>query len=216
MSVSPTTVLADEQSLPWHQYRWPWVLLAIPMSAVAFGIVMISTALIYPDDLVVDNYYKEGMAINRTLLMDAKAVALGVTTVIEIRPGGMFTLALTGASDAVVTASLFHVTDRAKDQFVVLYPDMESPDMESPDMGSPEIESPYVDDPDVDNPDVGNPSASANLSQQTQRYTGQGTSMATSLSLPGIWYLELRGSEQPWRVRQRIQTPIHVLEITPR
>jgi hypothetical protein len=201
MSVPPKFVLADEQSLPWYQYRWPWVLLAIPMSAVAFGIVMISTALIYPDDLVVDNYYKEGMAINRTLLMDAKAVALGVTTVIEVRPGGMVTLALAGASDAVVTASLFHVTDRAKDQFVVLYPDMESP----------EIDSPYV-----DNPDVGNPSTSANLSQQTQRYTAQDTSMATSLSSPGIWYLELRGSEQPWRVRQRIQTPIHVLEITPR
>jgi hypothetical protein len=201
MSVPPKFVLADEQSLPWYQYRWPWVLLAIPMSAVAFGIVMISTALIYPDDLVVDNYYKEGMAINRTLLMDAKAVALGVTTVIEVRPGGMVTLALAGASDAVVTASLFHVTDRAKDQFVVLYP---------------EIESPEIDSPDVDSFGVDNPSASANLSQQTRTYTGQDTSMATSLSSPGIWYLELRGSEQPWRVRQRIQTPIHVLEITPR
>jgi hypothetical protein len=196
MSVPPKFVLADEQSLPWYQYRWPWVLLAIPMSAVAFGIVMISTALIYPDDLVVDNYYKEGMAINRTLLMDAKAVALGVTTVIEVRPGGMVTLALAGASDAVVTASLFHVTDRAKDQFVVLYPE--------------------IDSPEIDSPDVDNPSASANLSQKTQRYTAQDTSMATSLSSPGIWYLELRGSEQPWRVRQRIQTPIHVLEITPR
>jgi hypothetical protein len=206
MSVLPITVLADEQSLPWYQYRWPWVLLAIPMSAVAFGIVMISTALLYPDDLVVDNYYKEGMAINRTLLMDAKAVALGVTTVIEIRPGGMFTLALTGASDAVVTASLFHVTDRAKDQFVVLYPEIESA----------EIESPEIDSPDVDSFGVDNPSESASLSQQTQVYTGQDTSMATSLSSPGIWYLELRGSEQPWRARQRIQTPIHVLEITPR
>jgi len=196
MSVPPVTVLTDEQSLPWYQYRWPWVLLAIPMSAVAFGIVMISTALIYPDDLVVDNYYKEGMAINRTLAMDAKAVALGVTAVTEVRPGGIVTLALVGASDAVVTASLFHVTDRAKDQFVVLYR---------------EVDSPYVDNPDVDNL-----SANANLSQQTQRYTGQDTFMATSLSSPGIWYLELRGSEQPWRVRQRIQTPIRVLEITPR
>ena len=191
MSVPPVTVLTDEQSLPWYQYRWPWVLLAIPMSAVAFGIVMISTALIYPDDLVVDNYYKEGMAINRTLLMDANAVALGVTAVIDVRPGGMVTLALAGASDAVVTASLFHVTDRAKDQFVVLYPE-------------------------IDSPDISSPSTSANLPQQTQRYTGQDTSMATSLSSPGIWYLELRGSEQPWRVRQRIQTPIQVLEITPR
>jgi len=211
MSVPPKFVLADEQSLPWYQYRWPWVLLAIPMSAVAFGIVMISTALIYPDDLVVDNYYKEGMAINRTLLMDAKAVALGVTTVIEVRPGGMVTLALAGASDAVVTASLFHVTDRAKDQFVVLYPEIESPEIERP-----EIESPEIDSPDVDSFGVDNPSANANLSQQTRTYTGQDTSMATSLSSPGIWYLELRGSEQPWRVRQRIQTPIHVLEITPR
>jgi hypothetical protein len=211
MSVPPITVLADEQSLPWYQYRWPWVLLAIPMSAVAFGIVMISTALIYPDDLVVDNYYKEGMAINRTLLMDANAVALGITAVIEVSSSGMITLALAGASDAVVTASLFHVTDRAKDQFVVLYPEIDSPEIDSPEINSPEI-----DNSEINSPDVNNASTSANLPQQTQRYTGQDTSMATSLSSPGIWYLELRGSEQPWRVRQRIQTPIQVLEITPR
>ena len=32
----------------------------------------------YPDDLMVDNYYKEGMAINQSLAMDAAAQALNV------------------------------------------------------------------------------------------------------------------------------------------
>jgi hypothetical protein len=182
MSALPTTTPLAADGLPWYRYRWPWVLLAIPMSAVAFGIVMISTALIYPDDLVVDNYYKEGMAINRTLAMDVKAVAIGVTAVIEVGPNEMVTLALSGATDAAVTASLFHVTDSAQDEFIVLYPEMSGSEK---------------------------PSA-------IQVYTGQSLSMVKSLSSPGIWYIELRGSDEPWRVRQRVQTPLRTLEVLPR
>jgi hypothetical protein len=194
MPVPPITGPIIDESLPWYQYRWPWVLLAIPMSAVAFGIVMISTALLYPDDLVVDNYYKEGMAINRTLAMDAKAVDLGVTAVVEVDAIDMIALSLSGAADAVVTASLFHVTDRDKDQFVVLYPEMNSSKAPDPQHSA----------------DLSGP-----LPNAVQIYTGQSPSMVKSLSSPGIWYLELRGSEEPWRVRQRIQTPIITLEISP-
>jgi len=174
------SALDDDQGLPWYKYRWPWVLLAIPMSAVAFGMVMIYTATYYPDDLVVDNYYKEGMAINRTLAMDAQAAALGVKAILDVEPDGTITLALAGASDVVVTASLFHVTDSAKDQFVILYPD-----------------------------------ENAGLSDPVQVYTGQDPSMAKSLTSAGVWYVELRGGDKPWRLRQRVQTPIKALEILP-
>ena len=64
--------------LPWYRCTWPWVLISIPFAAVLFGILMIYMVTRYPDDLMVDNYYKEGMAINQSLAMDAAAQALNV------------------------------------------------------------------------------------------------------------------------------------------
>ena len=37
---------------------WPVLLIAIPFAAVIFGIFMVTVALWFPDDLVVDDYYK--------------------------------------------------------------------------------------------------------------------------------------------------------------
>lgn len=50
---------------PWYQQGWPWLLIALPASAVIGGIATIIIALHSPNALVVDDYYKEGLAINR-------------------------------------------------------------------------------------------------------------------------------------------------------
>ena len=79
---APASSLPDSDMLPWYRYTWPWVLIAIPFAAVLFGILMIYMVTRYPDDLMVDNYYKEGMAINQSLAMDAAAQALNVEAVL--------------------------------------------------------------------------------------------------------------------------------------
>lgn len=65
--------------LPWYRQFWPWYLISIPAVAVLAGITMIVIATQNRDAMVVDNYYKAGLAINRTLEQQQVAAALGLS-----------------------------------------------------------------------------------------------------------------------------------------
>ena len=69
----------DSDKKPWYRHFWPWFLMTLPASVVVAGI---STALIaarHADDLVVDDYYKNGLAINRQLERKQRATARGLS-----------------------------------------------------------------------------------------------------------------------------------------
>jgi len=59
------------------------MMFAIPFSAVIMGVVMIWLAVDTEDGLVVDDYYKLGLEINRVIERDKKAAELGVSAIIE-------------------------------------------------------------------------------------------------------------------------------------
>lgn len=109
--------------LPWYRQVWPWVLILIPFTAVLFGIFMITVATSYPDDLVADNYYKDGMAINRSLEMDNRARDLGVVASLSFFDAERIGFNIEGASDSAVVLNLRHVTDSSQDKKVLLLPD---------------------------------------------------------------------------------------------
>lgn len=79
----------SQLGLPWYRQAWPWFLLAIPASSVVFGFLMLYLALHSNNSLVVDDYYKEGKAINQRIARDARAAALGVHASILSRPQGL-------------------------------------------------------------------------------------------------------------------------------
>lgn len=56
---------AGLDSTPWYRQLWPWLLIIPPGGAVIGGIVTIMLAIQSPNAMVVDNYYKEGLAINQ-------------------------------------------------------------------------------------------------------------------------------------------------------
>lgn len=64
-------------SKPWYREPWPWILMSGPAAAVVGGIVTAYLAVAHQDPLVVDNYYKEGLAINRVLERDQAASLAG-------------------------------------------------------------------------------------------------------------------------------------------
>jgi len=68
-----------EDSEPWYRQFWPWFLIALPGSVVIAGLTTLYIANRYSDDLVVDDYYKDGLAINRQLEKQAAAQALGLS-----------------------------------------------------------------------------------------------------------------------------------------
>jgi hypothetical protein len=64
------------QAAPWYTHRWPWLLMLGPATVVAGGSVATWLALGHPDAMVVDDYYKQGKAINQDLRRDRAASAM--------------------------------------------------------------------------------------------------------------------------------------------
>ncbi|MFT7243777.1 MAG: hypothetical protein ACI82A_001122 [Candidatus Azotimanducaceae bacterium] len=152
--------------------HWPLVLFAIPFAAVLFGIVMVSTVNYFPDDVVVDSYYKEGMAINQRIQADNKAALLKVSALIELNIRSKPYIRLDGATDSAVSLDLRHVTDQRLDQSFTLLPEQDNE---------------YVVD----------------------------AQLSDILSSTGVWYIELVGLDDGWRLRKRLVTPLTQVRIDP-
>lgn len=75
------TQTTDPQ-LPWYRQFWPWFLIALPGSVVVAALYTLVLANRHADDLVVDEYYKEGLAINREIRRQTAADALGIVATV--------------------------------------------------------------------------------------------------------------------------------------
>ena len=78
---------------PWYRQFWPWFLIALPATVVVAAVTTAVIASRGADDLVVDDYYKNGLAINRQLEKQQRAQQLGISA----------TLLIDGASVVVQT-----------------------------------------------------------------------------------------------------------------
>ena len=69
---------------PWYKHPMVWLVLAIPMWSVIAGIYFIYIASSGANDLVVDNYYKDGLAINQSFAQDNQASALNISAYLSV------------------------------------------------------------------------------------------------------------------------------------
>ena len=81
-----------------------WMVLAIPAAAVVVGAVMLVLANVTWDGLVADDYYRQGMEINRSLARDAEAARLGLRASVAFPAPGVVEVRLAG-SDGAAAAS---------------------------------------------------------------------------------------------------------------
>ena len=114
----------DPDPKPWYQHFWPWFLIGLPLAAVLAGVATLFIAMDDPDSLVVGDYYKQGLAINRTLAREQAARSLGLTGRMRIDvASGDVTVGLR-ANQAVGTKTLrlklFHATRDKHDVQIVL------------------------------------------------------------------------------------------------
>jgi hypothetical protein len=72
-----------EQNKPWYSFPLVWMMIFIPFSAVIMGVVMIWLAVDTNDGLVVDDYYKQGLEINRLISRDKKAAELELKATVD-------------------------------------------------------------------------------------------------------------------------------------
>jgi len=110
---------------PWYREPWPWLLMLGPLAAVIMGVVMVVLAVRSNDGLVVDDYYKQGLAINQTLDRERRAEALSVNAMLEFAADlrrVTLKLDLQGALPEALQLTLAHPTRAGEDQRVLLVP----------------------------------------------------------------------------------------------
>jgi uncharacterized protein len=109
-------------STPWYRHRWPWILMSGPAAVVIAGTFTAVLAVRSADGLVAEDYYRRGLAINRTLARAESARRLGVHASVVIGDARV-RVALSGpARDAALRLTLVHPVLAERDARVELRP----------------------------------------------------------------------------------------------
>lgn len=110
------------QTIPWYRQRWPWLLMLMPAVAVVAGFITLWLALTSNNAMVVDDYYREGKAINLELARDREAHARGVGAVLAAEDGRVTVRleARTGALPAALRLRVVHATRAELDRSYAL------------------------------------------------------------------------------------------------
>lgn len=114
--------------IPWYRLFWPWFILAVPLMAVIMGLITVLIAVSNSDGLVVDDYYKQGLAINRLLARDRKAMELQISALVRIDSyTGKVHLQIDKRDNdsdlETLTLRLLHPTRSNLDVSIVMHPD---------------------------------------------------------------------------------------------
>lgn len=126
MSSQPdlTSPAPGVDNLPWYRQFWPWFLIALPAAVVVAGIATLVIAVRNDSSLVVDDYYKQGLGINRVLAQDRTAVELGLGAELnlDLATGEVYVVMRGDTPALTETLDLrwIHPTDSARDQALQL------------------------------------------------------------------------------------------------
>ena len=114
-----------KNNIPWYREPYVWLLIAFPSAAVVGGFITLGLAITSDDGLVVDDYYKEGLMINRVLERDQAAADRGLAAKLQLSPDhGRFNLFLTGSGGFTppdqLRVSFLHSTRAGFDRHVTI------------------------------------------------------------------------------------------------
>jgi hypothetical protein len=111
-------------ALPWYRHFWPWFIIGLLGTAVAASLATVWVAFANQDSLVRDDWYREGVAVNRRLERDQNALRLGLRASASIdAASGEVKLDFTGMNTpqlAALELELSHPTQAHRDHRVVL------------------------------------------------------------------------------------------------
>lgn len=102
----------------WYREPWPWLLMSGPTIVVIAGFYTLWLAIVSNDGLVVDDYYKQGLAINKVLTRERVAAASHYEARVMFAPGEpRIRVVLTGSVlPRELTVRLVHPTRAGMDQ----------------------------------------------------------------------------------------------------
>ena len=108
---------------PWYREPWPWLLMLGPAIVIVAGFVTLFLAIESNDGLVADDYYRQGLAINRTMLRDDRARAMNYRAELTLSHRSRslrVMLAGAGALPATLQLHLIHPGKSSADETVEL------------------------------------------------------------------------------------------------
>jgi len=105
---------------PWYRQRWPWLIMAGPLAVVLAGAVTTWIAFASADGLVAEDYYKQGMGINRRLAREEAARRQGISAEVEL--SSTIAVTLRGAAPEALFVHLAHATRAGHDVRLRLVP----------------------------------------------------------------------------------------------
>jgi hypothetical protein len=109
---------------PWYREPWPWILISGPAVVVVAGFVTLWLAVSSSDGLVAEDYYKQGLAINRVIEREEAAQKLGLTARVVPVPGRLVVRlsGTPGAHPPALFVRLAHATRAGHDLRLRLVP----------------------------------------------------------------------------------------------
>jgi hypothetical protein len=118
--------MRGSEVIPWYSVPMMWLVVGIPAASVLGGVAMIILAINNDDGLVDDDYYKDGMEINRILDRDRRAFELGLRAQYQLSPGSI-EVRIFNAPEVEMTnmpeLKLLNATRQGLDQVVQLHKD---------------------------------------------------------------------------------------------
>jgi hypothetical protein len=112
--------LPREDVLPWYRQFWPWFLIALPGTVVVAALSTLVIANRYADDLVVDDYYKTGLAINQELEKQRAAAARGLEAQLRVFERHIQLRLAGGSPEPELRLALSHPLEADRDFTVTL------------------------------------------------------------------------------------------------
>ena len=123
MRQSPPLQADGRDTQPWYRQFWPWFLIALPATVVVASLITVYIAFKHQDPLVVDSYYRDGLAINQVLEQDRLAAQLGLSAEVRLDPeSGELFITLLGADTPPkqLTVMLLHPTNQDRDRELLM------------------------------------------------------------------------------------------------
>lgn len=108
-------------SAPWYRQLWPWLLISGPAAVLMAGAVTTWIAFASADGLVAEDYYKQGMAVNKVLAREQHAAQLGLSADFQLTQEKIV-VKLHGAAPEALFVHLAHATRAGYDQRLRLAP----------------------------------------------------------------------------------------------
>jgi len=176
--------MQNTMNTPWYKQFWPWFLIFLPATAVVASITTVILAVKYQDSMVVDDYYKEAMQINRNLskIEFAKKSGLSAKILTENKRLHLELNALDSKLklSPVVTLYFHHATQKIKDFSLVLL---------------------QTDQKNYNN-------------QLAAVYESKKNNEVVSLLEKGIWYVKLLPVDRVWQLNGKIKNKIINIQLS--